>query len=77
MAHSRRSRLPARSRSVTGIPLSLALIALLLGLQLSAALDSGTAPATEPQDTGHAPMTVSGLSEDELAALTESWGRGR
>lgn len=45
--------------------------------ELAAALDSGAAPATEPQDTGHAPMTVSGLSEDELAALTESWGRGR
>ncbi|BBZ67884.1 non-ribosomal peptide synthetase [Mycolicibacterium insubricum] len=31
-------------------------------------------PAEEPADTHHAPMSVSGLSEDELAALTASWG---
>ncbi|QZY44460.1 non-ribosomal peptide synthetase [Mycolicibacterium austroafricanum] len=44
--------------------------------ELAAALDSGTGAAAEQPDTHHAPMSVSGLSEDELAALTASWGTG-
>ena len=44
--------------------------------ELAAALDSGADQAAEPQDTHHAPMSVSGLSDDELSALTASWGAG-
>ncbi|KWX67625.1 non-ribosomal peptide synthetase [Mycobacterium sp. NAZ190054] len=42
--------------------------------ELAAALDSGAAPTAEKRDTHHAPMSVSGLPEDELAALAASWG---
>ncbi len=44
--------------------------------ELAAAVDakagSGTAPTT---DTHHEPMAASGLSADELAALTAGWGQ--
>jgi mycobactin peptide synthetase MbtE len=33
----------------------------------------GANGAPEPGDAHHAPMTASGLSPDELAALTTSW----
>jgi mycobactin peptide synthetase MbtE len=44
---------------------------------LAAALDAKSEAETEPRDTGaahHAPMSTSGLSAEELAALTSSWG---
>jgi mycobactin peptide synthetase MbtE len=47
-------------------------------LETSAALaaksQAGTGSGAEPDDTHHAPMSTSGLSPDELAALTSSWG---
>ncbi|HWF30433.1 MAG TPA: amino acid adenylation domain-containing protein, partial [Mycobacterium sp.] len=45
--------------------------------ELAAAVDAKSEAETEPQDrqtTHHAPMSTSGLSPDELAALTSSWG---
>ncbi|MGP4055773.1 amino acid adenylation domain-containing protein [Mycobacterium sp. 4D054] len=45
--------------------------------QLAAAIDSGTGAADDQPDTHHAPMSVSGLPADELAALTASWGAGQ
>ncbi|ANI40789.1 non-ribosomal peptide synthetase [Mycolicibacterium vaccae] len=42
--------------------------------ELAAALDDGCAAAPEQQDTHHAPMSVSGLADAELAALSEAWG---
>jgi mycobactin peptide synthetase MbtE len=45
--------------------------------ELAAALDAKSQAQTvapEMQDTHHAPMSTSGLSPDELAALTSSWG---
>ncbi len=44
---------------------------------LAAALDARSEAETEPQDTQatqHAPMSTSGLSAEELTALTSSWG---
>jgi mycobactin peptide synthetase MbtE len=44
--------------------------------ELAAALDAKS-EETDPQDrpdTHHAPMSTSGLSPEELAALTSSWG---
>jgi mycobactin peptide synthetase MbtE len=41
--------------------------------ELAVALDDSDSTVEEQQDTHHAPMSASGLSEDELAALTESW----
>jgi mycobactin peptide synthetase MbtE len=41
--------------------------------ELATAVDSGAGSTDEQQDVHHAPMSASGLSEDELAALTESW----
>ncbi|MCV7102225.1 non-ribosomal peptide synthetase [Mycobacterium palustre] len=43
---------------------------------LAAAVDASQADTVprEAHDTHHAPMSTSGLSEDELAALTASWG---
>lgn len=40
---------------------------------LARALEDGGAATGGQADTHHAPMSASGLSEDELAALTESW----
>ena len=45
--------------------------------ELAAVLDAKSEAETEPQgtqDKHHAPMSTSGLSPDELAALTSSWG---
>ncbi|WP_068176505.1 non-ribosomal peptide synthetase [Mycobacterium sp. UM_CSW] len=43
--------------------------------ELAAALDAKSTTETEPEEGGsHAPMSTSGLSADELAALTSSWG---
>jgi mycobactin peptide synthetase MbtE len=42
--------------------------------ELAAALDAKSEAETEQDDTRHAPMSTSGLSADELAALTSSWG---
>jgi mycobactin peptide synthetase MbtE len=45
--------------------------------ELAAAVDAKSEAETEPQDTQaahHAPMSTSGLSAEELAALTSSWG---
>ncbi|WP_422746290.1 amino acid adenylation domain-containing protein [Mycobacterium sp. WMMD1722] len=43
--------------------------------ELAAAVDAATVAAGDPAvDTSHAPMSTSGLSADELAALTASWG---
>jgi mycobactin peptide synthetase MbtE len=44
---------------------------------LAAALDARSHAETVPQearDVHHEPMSTSGLSADELAALTVSWG---
>lgn len=71
MAHSRRSRVPKRFRSVTGIPLSLALIALLLGLQLSAALDSGTTSRVRTGSSSVDGAAVPGKNESGLPVITE------
>ena len=46
--------------------------------ELAAALDAKSEAETDPQDrpdTHHAPMSTSGLSPEELAALTSSWGQ--
>jgi mycobactin peptide synthetase MbtE len=40
---------------------------------LAAAVDDKAAAADTEADTNHAPMSASGLSADELAALTASW----
>ncbi|OAN37842.1 non-ribosomal peptide synthetase [Mycolicibacterium iranicum] len=40
---------------------------------LATAVDSGAGAAEHREDVHHAPMSASGLSEDELAALTASW----
>lgn len=45
--------------------------------ELAAAVDSGPAADPEAGDAEHAPMTVSGLSDDELTAVTALWGAGR
>ncbi|MBO0678251.1 amino acid adenylation domain-containing protein [Mycolicibacterium sp. S2-37] len=50
--------------------------------ELAAAVDRATDAAGESDggsssDTSHAPMSTSGLSADELAALTASWGATR
>ncbi|OBK44912.1 non-ribosomal peptide synthetase [Mycobacterium sp. 1081908.1] len=43
--------------------------------ELAAALDAKSSAETEPENDGsHAPMSASGLSAEELAALTSSWG---
>ncbi|WP_077103551.1 non-ribosomal peptide synthetase [Mycobacterium terramassiliense] len=42
--------------------------------ELAAALDAKSDTETGSHDTHHAPMSTSGLSADELAALTSSWG---
>ena len=44
-------------------------------LELAAAVDDRADDAAEPEDVHHAPMTASGLSPDELAALASSWSR--
>ena len=44
--------------------------------ELAAAIDarsSAETPGAHGEDREHAPMTVSGLSADELAELTASW----
>jgi mycobactin peptide synthetase MbtE len=41
--------------------------------ELAAALDAKPQAEVEPDDTQHSPMSTSGLSADELAALTASW----
>jgi mycobactin peptide synthetase MbtE len=41
--------------------------------ELAAALDNKSQAETGSYDTHHAPMSASGLSPDELAALTASW----
>ena len=47
--------------------------------ELAAAVDRAAreTPASNDADTHHAPMTTSGLSPDELAALTASWNASR
>ncbi len=40
---------------------------------LATAVEAGGAASDGQEDIHHAPMSASGLSEDELAALTESW----
>ncbi|OBI89682.1 non-ribosomal peptide synthetase [Mycobacterium sp. 1245805.9] len=45
--------------------------------ELAAALDAKSTAETEPESaqvSSHAPMSTSGLSAEELAALTSSWG---
>jgi mycobactin peptide synthetase MbtE len=43
--------------------------------ELAAALDAKSTAEIEPENDGsHAPMSASGLSAEELAALTSSWG---
>jgi mycobactin peptide synthetase MbtE len=42
--------------------------------ELAAALDAKSEAETEPENTHHAPMSASGLSADELATLTSTWG---
>lgn len=42
--------------------------------ELAAALDAKSESETDSADTHHAPMSASGLSADELAELTSSWG---
>jgi mycobactin peptide synthetase MbtE len=42
--------------------------------ELAAALDAKPEAETDQEDTHYAPMSTSGLSPDELAALTSSWG---
>jgi len=42
--------------------------------ELAAALDAKSEAETDQEDTHYAPMSTSGLSPDELAALTSSWG---
>jgi mycobactin peptide synthetase MbtE len=42
--------------------------------ELASAIDGKSQTGDEPDDTHHAPMSTSGLSPDELAALTSSWG---
>lgn len=46
-----------------------------LAAAVDAATDAATAAGTA--DTSHAPMTTSGLSADDLAALTASWSASR
>ncbi|PRC42534.1 non-ribosomal peptide synthetase, partial [Mycobacterium sp. ITM-2017-0098] len=41
--------------------------------ELATALDAGEGISDGQDDIHHAPMSASGLSEDELSALTESW----
>ncbi|WP_156685576.1 non-ribosomal peptide synthetase [Mycobacterium sp. Marseille-P9652] len=41
---------------------------------LAAAVDAGRGAETDATDAEHAPMSTSGLSPDDLAALTQSWG---
>lgn len=50
--------------------------------ELAAAVDAAgrddpAAPAAKTPDTGHAPMSTSGLSADDLAALASSWSASR
>lgn len=46
--------------------------------ELAAAVDAaGEADSAPSADTSHAPMSTSGLSADELSALTASWGTSR
>jgi mycobactin peptide synthetase MbtE len=42
--------------------------------ELAAALDAKPEAETDQEDTHYAPMSTSGLSPDELAALSSSWG---
>ncbi|OBH05641.1 non-ribosomal peptide synthetase [Mycobacterium sp. E2699] len=42
--------------------------------RLAAAIDAKSDTETDSADMHHAPMSTSGLSADELAALTSSWG---
>jgi mycobactin peptide synthetase MbtE len=42
--------------------------------ELAAVLDAKSQAEAKPDDTHHAPMSMTGLSPDELAALTSSWG---
>jgi len=42
--------------------------------ELAQALDAKAHSASQADDTHHAPMSASGLSADELAALTSAWG---
>jgi mycobactin peptide synthetase MbtE len=44
--------------------------------EMATAVEAGGGSVDEQEDTHHAPMSASGLSEDELAALTESWSTG-
>ncbi|CFE42347.1 peptide synthetase [Mycobacterium tuberculosis] len=41
--------------------------------ELAAAVDAKPHVEAEPDDKHHAPMSTSGLSPDELSALTASW----
>jgi mycobactin peptide synthetase MbtE len=43
---------------------------------LATAIDQGAGPASSAGDAHHEPMAASGLSTDELAALTAGWGSG-
>jgi mycobactin peptide synthetase MbtE len=42
--------------------------------ELATALDAKSQAEIEPDDRHHEPMSTSGLSSAELAALTSSWG---
>jgi mycobactin peptide synthetase MbtE len=42
--------------------------------ELATALDAKSEAETEPENAHHAPMSASGLSADELATLTSTWG---
>jgi mycobactin peptide synthetase MbtE len=68
-------RVAARARD-TGLPLTPRMIFEHPALhELAAALDSKSTAEIGPENSGsHAPMSVSGLSAEELAALTSSWG---
>ncbi|WP_235852754.1 phosphopantetheine-binding protein, partial [Mycobacterium interjectum] len=67
-------RLAARARDA-GLPLTPRMVFEHPVLhELAAALDAKPGAETGSHDTHHAPMSTSGLSADELAALTSSWG---
>ena len=70
-------RVAARARDA-GLPLTPRLVFEHPVLhELAAALDAKSQAETDPQDgqdTHYAPMSTSGLSPEELAALTSSWG---
>ncbi|ORB83494.1 non-ribosomal peptide synthetase [Mycobacterium kansasii] len=70
-ARARAAGLPVSPRMVFENPTVQQLAAALSGAQVNSASGDGDGAA----DTHHAPMSTSGLSADELAAVTQSWGK--